>query len=202
MSYISYTNIINRSLFAACILAVLVVFSSVAQAEEQNSNTTSEVDATAVMQTKIQELMAQVKMLQQQLAELQKQRPVDKKDKVDGQKVIEVEVLQNLRVRAEAGLNGVQLSIKQKGMRGEMVEGPVMRGGMEWYKIKYSDGTIGWSAGNWLKKTERVRAFLEDKKTDKSVKMESYKNDASPKKDNSTSSESEDDNEDEEDDAS
>jgi len=171
-NYLLMSLINPRSIFISCCVIIVTVFififpiTSVVQAEE---GTPAEGEMlTAYNDEELGQLLReQIEKLRSQLEALKANRvgwPVEKEVSPMGVSV--VEVLQNLRVRSEAGLSGVPLTIKQRGVQGEVIEGPVTRGAMEWYKIKYSDGTIGWSAANWLKVTPRAKQTVEDKVTE------------------------------------
>jgi hypothetical protein len=55
-----------------------------------------------------------------------------------------------VNVRQVASLQGTLVAIANRGTRGNVVSGPVASDGFEWWKVEYSTGKIGWTAGNWL----------------------------------------------------
>lgn len=155
------------------ITAVLTVSLPLVYSEE-NTEVPASVTQMTEMEILIKSLMEQIKVLQAQVLELQKRQgntfSVDKKPAIAERKEFDVEVLENLRVRSEAGIGMAMVAVKQRGMRGVVIDGPVERGGMKWYKIKYSDGTQGWSAGDWLRLTERSKEIKDETKE----KLEDY----------------------------
>lgn len=46
---------------------------------------------------------------------------------------------------------GIVINTVSPNTRGEVVEGPNTYGGYRWWKVKYANGVIGWSADNWMK---------------------------------------------------
>jgi len=155
-------NVSIKTLVSLVLLAsILVVSVPMAQAEDATPTPVSSV-SMGEMESLIKQLLEQVKVLQLQLQALQKQSggvpATDKKPVVtDTTKEMEVEVLESIRVRSEAGVGTAQIAIQSRGQRGVIIDGPVERGGLKWYKIKYADGTVGWSAANWLRITERMK---------------------------------------------
>jgi|GEM_PF-3648397 len=75
-----------------------------------------------------------------------------------------VKATANLRVRSHAGTkytgteyNWVQNITAYTG--GEVVDGPKYADGYTWWHIKYDNGTSGWSAENWLERTDVVYTY-------------------------------------------
>jgi hypothetical protein len=61
-----------------------------------------------------------------------------------------VRVTTGLNVRFKPGTSGSMITTMAAGSTGTILEGPVFTEGYTWWKIIYNDGTIGWSADNWL----------------------------------------------------
>jgi len=63
--------------------------------------------------------------------------------------IITVTVENLLRVRETAG--GSILGYQASGKEGTITEGPVVQGGYTWWRVTFTSGTSGWTAGNYLK---------------------------------------------------
>lgn len=68
-----------------------------------------------------------------------------------GQEVITTDVL---KVRVNPGLASQEIKIQPEGTSGKILEGPVCADDYTWWKVEYEDGTIGWSAEDWLEARE------------------------------------------------
>ena len=66
---------------------------------------------------------------------------------IEGQEVFTTD---DLRVRSEPSLNSQIIKPEPRNTSGKILEGPVCADNYVWWKVKYQDGTIGWSAENWL----------------------------------------------------
>jgi predicted MPP superfamily phosphohydrolase len=66
---------------------------------------------------------------------------------IQGQEVITTD---DLRVRSEPILNSQIIKTEPRNTSGKILEGPVCADNYVWWKVKYQDGTIGWSAQDWL----------------------------------------------------
>jgi hypothetical protein len=73
--------------------------------------------------------------------------PVGRPKFIQDQEVITTD---DLRVRTEPNLNAQIIKTQPKGTSGKILEGPVCADNYVWWKVKYQDGTTGWSAENWL----------------------------------------------------
>jgi len=82
--------------------------------------------------------------------------PAEGKPKfTQGQEVITTDAL---KVRENPGLGAKEIKVQPKGTSGKILEGPVCADNYIWWKVEYQDGTIGWSAENWLEaKTVIIR---------------------------------------------
>jgi uncharacterized protein YgiM (DUF1202 family) len=58
----------------------------------------------------------------------------------------------NLNVRSGPGLGYSTITTEPVGSTGIVLEGPANADGYVWWKIRYNDGTVGWSAEDWLEK--------------------------------------------------
>jgi len=56
-----------------------------------------------------------------------------------------------LNVRSAASTASSVIGILQDGARGMVLEGPVTAGGFTWWRIQWSSGLAGWSAGTYLR---------------------------------------------------
>jgi hypothetical protein len=62
----------------------------------------------------------------------------------------EVVTTDALKVRENPGLSSPEIKTQPKGTSGKILEGPVCADNYVWWKVKYQDGTTGWSAQDWL----------------------------------------------------
>jgi hypothetical protein len=63
-----------------------------------------------------------------------------------------VEVILQVNVRLHPSLDGKIVGSQQTGVKGTVVEGPVLSGGYTWWKIDFAHGADGWVASNYVKK--------------------------------------------------
>jgi hypothetical protein len=69
----------------------------------------------------------------------------------DGDRVWTTDIL-HMRDALGTALSGIGSMIK--GSIGTVVDGPVFEGEYNWWNISYDAGTTGWSAENWLQKSQ------------------------------------------------
>lgn len=62
----------------------------------------------------------------------------------------EVITTDSLRVRTNPGLTPPEIKTEPERTSGKILEGPVCTDNYTWWKVEYQDGTIGWSAEDWL----------------------------------------------------
>jgi Tol biopolymer transport system component len=55
-----------------------------------------------------------------------------------------------LKVREDPDIGSAEIKTQPKGTQGKIFEGPACADDYVWWKIEYQDGTIGWSAQDWL----------------------------------------------------
>ncbi len=53
------------------------------------------------------------------------------------------------RVNVRSSAQGVILKKVSRGQTGTIIAGPVMRGGLTWWKVQYDNGVLGWSAARF-----------------------------------------------------
>jgi hypothetical protein len=56
-------------------------------------------------------------------------------------------------VKVRDGANGVHNNAQQRGATGTIIGGPVVTGGYTWWSINYDTGTDGWSAEDFLQRS-------------------------------------------------
>lgn len=64
-----------------------------------------------------------------------------------------VQTTSNLSVRSSSSPTAPLVAVKPAGSIGTIISGPVSAGGFAWVQVRYDDGTVGWSAQNWLRST-------------------------------------------------
>lgn len=55
-----------------------------------------------------------------------------------------------LRLRSGPGVNYTTIALVEDGREFEVLEGPQAANNYQWWRVKDSQGTIGWAAANWL----------------------------------------------------
>lgn len=74
--------------------------------------------------------------------------PEGEKKFTQGEEVITTD---ELRVRINPGIAEQEIKTQPKWTYGTILKGPACQDNYVWWKVEYQDGTIGWSAEDWLK---------------------------------------------------
>lgn len=62
-----------------------------------------------------------------------------------------------LNVRSDPGIDSPSIDTMVKGSTGTIIDGPVFRDNLNWWKVEYDSGTIGWSSGKWLELVSQMQ---------------------------------------------
>lgn len=134
----------------SCFIGVVLCFSLVFSAVGMASAQTSAVQAT---EATINSLLQLLQSLQIQLADLLAAQSGDSNMDVLNPPSLagrQMQTRTSVRVRTAPAITGAVMATLPAGTIGTVLAGPVERDGNSWWKVQYTTGVTGWSAGMWL----------------------------------------------------
>lgn len=135
----------------------------------------AQAQTNEVLQAQIVKLLQLVASLQAQLAAMNVDESQSPEDGFAPQNITEgseVRTTMMLRARAGASTQANLVNTIAANVSGTIVDGPRYGNGYTWWLVNYSNGTQGWSAGNWLVKTIANNTRFDDVE----MTVESYNN--------------------------